>query len=80
VLLPLPRLPVRPARSMFLLWPTALYTETMQEIDRLREILDLIVCPACHGRLVVASTEIQCTGCGRRYPVVDEIPLLIAHQ
>jgi uncharacterized protein len=60
--------------------PNSHYTEFMQQIDRLREILDLIVCPVCHGRLDVASTEVRCTGCGRRYPVVDEIPLLIAHQ
>jgi uncharacterized protein YbaR (Trm112 family) len=52
----------------------------MQQIDGLREILDLIVCPACHGQLVLASTEIYCTGCGRRFSLVDEIPVLIARS
>jgi uncharacterized protein len=63
---------------MILLWRTTRYTESMQEIDRLREILNLIVCPACHGRLVVASTQVHCSTCGRRYPVIDQIPVLIA--
>ena len=80
MLLPLPSPPVSPARSMFLLGPAALYTESMQQIDRLREILDLIVCPACHGQLVVESTEVHCTACGRRYSVVDQIPVLIPEQ
>ena len=65
---------------MILLWPSTHYTESMQEIDRLREILDLIVCPACHGRLVLQSTEILCDRCGRRYPVLDQIPVLIAQS
>ncbi len=52
----------------------------MQQTDRLREILDLIVCPACRGQLALESTEVRCTACGRRYPIVDQIPVLIARQ
>ena len=49
------------------------------------ELLDLIVCPACHGRLSKAADEaadagLICTACGRRYSVQDGIPVLIPER
>jgi uncharacterized protein len=49
----------------------------MQPIERIREVLDLIVCPACQGRLALAEDAVECKTCGRRYPVVDGIPVLL---
>jgi uncharacterized protein YbaR (Trm112 family) len=50
----------------------------MQQTGRIHEALDLIVCPACHGRLTLTgATVVDCTACGRRYPVVDGIPALL---
>ncbi len=49
----------------------------MHEINRLHEILDLIVCPACYGRLMIGSNEIRCAVCERRYEITDQIPVLI---
>ncbi len=62
----------------------------MQTFDRIREALELIVCPVCHARLSLprASLEggtsivdetllVECTGGGRRYPIEDVIPVLI---
>ena len=40
--------------------------------------LDFLVCPVCHAPLLLAAGAIDCTGCGRRYPIVDELPVLIA--
>ncbi len=40
--------------------------------------LDLLVCPVCHGFLTLAADHIDCTGCHRRYPIVDQLPVLIA--
>ena len=40
--------------------------------------LDFMVCPVCHAPLLLAGNAIDCTGCGRRYPIVDELPVLIA--
>ena len=44
--------------------------------------LDLVVCPVCHSalRLVNAPGEAQidCTGCGRLFPIVDGLPVLLA--
>jgi len=45
-------------------------------------LLDLIVCPACHSALVVDDTaeELVCSGCGRAYPVRDDIPVLLIDE
>ena len=42
--------------------------------------LDLLVCPACHGPLVLAAQHIDCASCLRRYPIVDGLPVLIASR
>jgi len=52
----------------------------MQSIERIREVLELIVCPACRGRLTLDATSVECNGCGRRYSVVDGIPVLRSDQ
>lgn len=42
------------------------------------QVLDVLACPVCQGKLRRAAEGILCGGCGRRYPVVDGIPVLIA--
>jgi uncharacterized protein YbaR (Trm112 family) len=59
----------------------------MQALRRIREVLELIVCPVCYGRLSLLEQEqpvaqkeasaVVCGGCGRRYPVEDGIPVLL---
>lgn len=39
-----------------------------------------LVCPACYGTLRFSDAEVRCSGCGRAYPVVDGIPVLIAQR
>jgi hypothetical protein len=36
-----------------------------------------LVCPACHQHLQLADRVIFCLGCGRRYPIIDGIPVLL---
>lgn len=45
-------------------------------------LLELVACPACHGGLAVDTSagELTCTGCGRAYPVVDGIPVLLVDE
>ena len=47
-------------------------------------LLEIIVCPACHGELVAASAdgadELVCQGCGNAYPVRDDIPVLLVDE
>ncbi|MGA9061600.1 MAG: Trm112 family protein [Terracidiphilus sp.] len=39
-----------------------------------------LACPACHGDLRVEAARLVCTSCGRAYPIVDGIPVLIAER
>jgi uncharacterized protein YbaR (Trm112 family) len=52
----------------------------MQSLSRIRELLELIVCPACHARLTLKerpAAVVVCAACARRYPVQDGIPILL---
>jgi uncharacterized protein YbaR (Trm112 family) len=44
------------------------------------EDLRWITCPVCHQRLLLEAGTIHCQGCGRRYPIVDGIPILLADR
>jgi uncharacterized protein YbaR (Trm112 family) len=44
------------------------------------EDLRWIVCPVCHHLLQLEAAIVQCQGCGRRYPIVDGIPVLLADR
>jgi hypothetical protein len=39
-----------------------------------------IACPVCHKMLQLEADMILCEGCGRRYPIVDGIPVLLADR
>lgn len=41
---------------------------------------DLLACPACLGALREEAETLVCMACGRLYPVVDRIPVLIAER
>jgi len=48
-------------------------------------VLSQLACPACLGDLRLASsgfdeTRLVCAECGRGYPIVDGIPVLIAER
>jgi uncharacterized protein len=44
------------------------------------EMLAMLACPVCHGSLVFEADTIRCTQCQRRYPIQDEIPILLADR
>jgi uncharacterized protein YbaR (Trm112 family) len=44
------------------------------------EDLRWVVCPVCRQTLLVEGAAIRCLGCGRHYPIVDGIPVLIADR
>jgi len=48
------------------------------------QLLELVVCPACHSALAVdtQAEELVCTGpdCGLAYPVRDDIPVLLVDE
>jgi uncharacterized protein len=45
---------------------------------------EALACPACLGGLVREAADegehVRCAACGRMYPVVDGIPVLIAER
>ncbi len=45
-------------------------------------LLEIIVCPDCHGALAVdeEASELVCTACGLAYPVRDDIPVLLVDE
>ncbi len=43
-------------------------------------VLDLLACPACGGELRLEVARLACVECGRAYPIVDGIPVLIAER
>jgi uncharacterized protein YbaR (Trm112 family) len=42
--------------------------------------MSLLACPACYGELRAEAERLVCAKCGRGYPVVDGIPVLIVPQ
>jgi hypothetical protein len=43
-------------------------------------VIEQLACPACHGGLALGHEALICRGCGRAYPIVDGIPVLIAER
>jgi hypothetical protein len=46
------------------------YTQTMQ-------LPETIVCPVCFASLTSSANQVRCNGCGRVYPVIDGLPVLL---
>ncbi len=44
------------------------------------ELRALLVCPACRGELSDLPAGLHCPACALLYPVVDDIPQLIAEE
>ena len=54
--------------------------QTLNKFDA--RVLEQLACPVCFGalRLGVSEQDIVCGGCGRGYPFLDGIPVLIADR
>ena len=54
----------------------------MQDVERVAKVLEMVVCPACYGPLNLDSTagEARCGECGKSYPIVDGIPVLLVSR
>ena len=42
-----------------------------------KELLDILACPLCKTEVKLEDDKIVCTNCGRRYPVKDDIPVML---
>lgn len=47
-----------------------------------RELLDILVCPQCKGELelVESGTGLVCHACRLRYPIRDDIPVMLVDE
>ncbi len=45
-------------------------------------LLEILVCPDCKGSLTVEEDdqELACSNCGLRYPVRDDIPVMLVDE
>lgn len=48
-----------------------------QQVEFDPGLADMLACPACHEDLRLDGERLVCGGCGRRFPVIDGIPVLI---
>ncbi|OLD59097.1 MAG: hypothetical protein AUI83_03470 [Armatimonadetes bacterium 13_1_40CM_3_65_7] len=45
-----------------------------------KELLEILACPACKAPMTQEADQIVCTKCGRRYPIRDDIPVLLVDE
>ncbi|MDA8187093.1 MAG: hypothetical protein M0T85_02995 [Dehalococcoidales bacterium] len=45
-----------------------------------KELLDILVCPACKTKVVLEEEMLICGGCGRRYPIRNDIPVMLIEE
>ncbi len=45
-----------------------------------KELLDILACPACKSEVELREEKIVCTKCGRRYPLKDDIPVMLIDE
>jgi uncharacterized protein YbaR (Trm112 family) len=58
---------------------SALHFGDMQRQFIDKAALRMVACPVCHAALTAPHPEaLLCTGCGRRYPIRDGLPVLLA--
>jgi uncharacterized protein YbaR (Trm112 family) len=45
-----------------------------------RDLLSVLVCPACHESLDEHGEALLCRGCGRSYPIREGIPVMLIEE
>ena len=45
-----------------------------------KELLDILACPVCKTSVELDGTELVCSDCRRRYPIRDEIPVMLVEE
>jgi len=45
-----------------------------------KELLDILACPACRGDVELKNNKIVCKGCGKKYPIKDDIPIMLIEE
>ncbi len=45
-----------------------------------KELLDILACPLCKTEVRLEGDRIICSTCGRRYPIRDDIPVMLIEE
>lgn len=47
-----------------------------------KELLEILACPVCKADIIYEeeNQKIICTKCGRKYPVKDDIPIMLESE
>ncbi len=45
-----------------------------------KELLEILACPLDKKPVRLESDRLVCTECGRRYPIVDDIPVMLLEE
>jgi uncharacterized protein YbaR (Trm112 family) len=51
-----------------------------QNLKALERWANALACPACFASLRADCGKMLCVGCGRLYPVIDGVPILISDR
>ena len=44
------------------------------------KLLEILACPACKAAVREEQDRLICTGCGRKYPIRDGIPVMLVEE
>ncbi|MBI5123988.1 MAG: Trm112 family protein [Candidatus Omnitrophica bacterium] len=45
-----------------------------------KELLNILACPLCKTDVRLEGEKIVCTKCARRYPIKDDIPIMLIDE
>jgi uncharacterized protein len=45
-----------------------------------KDLLDILACPLCKTDVRLEENRIVCINCGRKYPIRDEIPIMLIDE
>ena len=45
-----------------------------------KELLNILACPLCKTDVRLEGNKIICAKCGRRYPIKDDIPIMLIDE
>ena len=47
-----------------------------------KDLLDILVCPKCKGDIILLDDEtgLVCTSCQLKYPIRDDIPVMLVDE
>jgi len=48
-----------------------------KEERKIEQIIEILACPKCKSELKLKEKELICKKCGKKYQIIDKIPIFI---